>query len=138
MVEQKSTQKMTNDLSIFCTAHRRVQQGFTYVSDEKQYGEIEYWVMPDDVEGVTGDCEDFALAVRKICDDAGIKTRLVFCTLDGGGHIVLAHEGHISDCNLFVVHRRDQLEKEPDTFGTYKWLSISGYERGEPWQKVKS
>lgn len=123
--------------AIFREAHERVKRGFTYVSDEKQYGELEHWVTPDEVDNVKGDCEDFALAVRKICDDAGVKTRLVFCTLDGGGHIVLEHEGHISDCNLVIVHSRDLLERASWTFGTYKWISISGDEPGEPWQKVK-
>lgn len=124
------------DLEEFQAAHLKVKAGFTYVSDERQYGESEKWVDPVDVTAVTGDCEDFALAVRHVCREAEVKTRLLFCTLDGAGHIVLEHKGYISDCGLMAVHSHDELEDHPGTFGLYRWISLSGFEPGDGWKKV--
>ncbi len=92
--------------------------------------------MPSDVfDGSTpivGDCEDFALACRKLCRDANIPTRLVICyTEEGEGHCVLESSGWILDNRYTRVMSRDKLEKQG-----YKWLAISGFESGDDWHRI--
>lgn len=108
---------------------RKVHRGFRYVSDEQQYGVDEKWVTPDIERPVVGDCEDFALACRQLCRKEGIPTRLVLClTEDGGGHCVLECDGWILDNRHTTVKNRSKLK--------YKWLTISGYEAGDPWHRI--
>ena len=113
--------------------HRKVSKGFTYVTDQEQYGTIEKWVMPSVAyAGGTkfeGDCEDFALACRHLCRAAGIRSRLVTCILSGEGHLVLEVEGWILCNNLDRVESRDDLPN-------YKWYSMSGYEPGDDWELI--
>lgn len=113
--------------------HKKVFNKFKYEFDRDQYNEEEKWVMPkDQFNGSTrivGDCEDFALACRKLCRDADIDTRLVVCfTEDGEGHCVLECEGWILDNRYKKVMSRDDLD--------YKWLAISGFNPGDDWHKI--
>lgn len=110
-------------LDQFKKAHNDVMKVWAYRSDQDKYGTFEKWTIPGDREG---DCDDFALTVRSLCPD--LKTRLVECTVDGKGHLVLEYEGYISDCLLPCVHARDELD--------YVWKKISGYEPGDPWRKL--
>lgn len=114
----------------------KVHKHFTYKTDMEQYGTVEKWVMPSPTfKGATdfvGDCEDFALACRKLCRDAGLKTRLVVCTMDGEGHCVLECEGWIMCCNQEQLMSRDDLEKHQG----YHWLYISGFNPGDPWLEI--
>lgn len=109
--------------------HKRVLKGFKYVTDQKQFQVRERWVMPEDPERVTGDCEDFALACRKLCREQNIASRLVVCNDETGeGHCVLEVNGWILDNRQKSVIARDDLD--------YKWLAISGFESGEKWKKL--
>ena len=111
--------------------HWRVYRGFDYEYDEDQYGKKEYWTMPEDVDEVTGDCEDFALACRVLCREANIPTRLVICKTETGGmHCVLEHNGWILDNRYKHVMNRDKLD--------YTWIAISGFEPGDPWFTIKN
>ena len=47
----------------------RVKRGFTYVSDETQYGVAEDWRFPEDFDNVVGDCDDFAIAASMDATD---------------------------------------------------------------------
>ena len=115
--------------------HKRVKHGFTYVTDEKQYGVIEKWVEPYDVDKVTGDCEDFALACRKLCREANIRTRLILCKVDGAGHLVLSAGGYIFDNNESSVRSREFFESR--RYPKYEWLKASGHEPGDIWHTIE-
>lgn len=118
--------------------HGEVFDKFRYEFDHKQYGIVEKWVMPDsDFDGsqsIVGDCEDFALACRKLCRDRGIdNTRLVVCmTETNEGHCVLEVNGWILDNRRRRVVSRDELQNEG-----YKWIAISGYRSGDNWHKIE-
>jgi predicted transglutaminase-like cysteine proteinase len=127
---------MSDLLDTLDKIHRKVFRRFTYKLDEKQYGMDEYWVMPDaDYDGssrIVGDCEDFALACRKLVRDAGLDSRLVFCyTEEGEGHAVLEVEGWILDNRYEQVVSNDWLTDEG-----YEFVAVSGYESGEPWYMI--
>lgn len=118
--------------------HKKVFKNFTYKTDKAQYKIDEKWVQPskeyDGTSKIVGDCEDFALACRKLCRDAGLKTRLVFCEVGNeGGHVVLECQGWILDNRFNGVKTKDYLERNQK----YKWVMISGYEPEEPWSYVK-
>ena len=116
--------------------HRTVFKNFTYMTDKRQYDLDEKWVMPDidynEHDELAGDCEDFALACRKLVREAGIdNSRLVFClTESGGGHCVLEVDGCILDSRQIKVKRRDDIN--------YEWVAISGYNSGDPWKFIKN
>lgn len=119
--------------------HSRVYSHFTYKTDIEHYGVQEKWVMPmESFQGITslvGDCEDFALACRKLCRDSTnpiLPTRLVVCILEGEGHCVLECMGWIMCCNQKTLMSRDQLSKEG-----YDWVAISGYNPGDTWHMIK-
>lgn len=116
--------------------HRKVFNKFKYKYDSKQYGMDEYWVMPEsDFDGSTpivGDCEDFALACRKLCRDAGIDSRLVFCYVEGEGHCVLEVDGWILDNRMRKVRTNDSLTADEG----YDFIAVSGYNSGDPWYMI--
>jgi predicted transglutaminase-like cysteine proteinase len=109
--------------------HSRVLAGFTYQSDEVTYSVKEKWVTPEDADNVIGDCQDFALACRKLCREAALQTRLIICmTETGEGHCVLECEGYIFDNRRLRVAPCDDFN--------YKWVSISGHEPDDPWYEI--
>ena len=125
------TQKLTVE-----QIHKLVFSNFTYKTDKRQYKKLEYWVQPDSsydgTQKIIGDCEDFALACRKLCDDHGYMTRLVFCNTElGEGHLVLECHGYILDNRMKKVVPKSYLDRIGYTF-----ISISGYEPGEPWLEI--
>jgi predicted transglutaminase-like cysteine proteinase len=116
---------------------RLVKSNFTYKTDKSQYDKIEYWVEPsEDYDGsqpVIGDCEDFALACRKLCRDNGIATRLVYCKDEfQQGHLVLEHKGYVLDNRQDNVESIQYLARRG-----YKFISISGERPGDPWLAIK-
>jgi predicted transglutaminase-like cysteine proteinase len=119
-------------LEIIQGIHRRVMKGFTYVTDEKQYGVIEKWVQPGDPYNVTGDCEDFALACRQLLRENNLPSRLVYCEDEtGAGHLVLESSGHILDNRQRTVVSMQKLHAVG-----YKFIRISGFEPGDDWRKL--
>lgn len=116
--------------------HRKVLKNFTYKTDKKQYDTIEKWVeQPESYDGsqdVIGDCEDFALACRKLLRDLKIPSRLVYCLDEtGAGHLVLESKGFILDNRQTRVVTNTFLKRKG-----YKFLKISGYEAGDPWYNI--
>ena len=126
---------MANVFETISDIQRRVYKRFTYQTDQEQYGTIERWVMPDEAyngsTAILGDCEDFSLHCRKLCREAGLRTRLIFCTVQGEGHCVLECNGWILDNNYETIRSRDDLEK-----AGYKWFYISDFESGGPWRAI--
>ena len=117
--------------------HKKVFSKFSYITDLEKYGVEEKWVMPDitfnGTQKFTGDCEDFALACRKLIREAGIKSRLVYCVVeDGSGHCVLEVNGYILDNRFPTLLSNTKLVKKG-----YKFIAISGYESGEDWKKLR-
>jgi len=105
-----------------------IKRDFKYVTDRKQYGVDEKWVMPDGVK-IEGDCEDFALACRALCRANDIQSRLILCNVETGEmHCVLESKGYILDNRMKEVKKIDDLP--------YRWLAMSGYEKGEDWRAI--
>ena len=126
------------DLQLLEQIHDDVFSKFKYKYDHKQYGIVEKWVMPEDgfdgSQRIVGDCEDFALACRKLCRDRGINdSRLVVCmTEQNEGHCVLEVNGWILDNRRRAVVSRDALQEDG-----YRWIAISGYESGDDWFRIE-
>lgn len=127
---------LTDDqLSKVEAVHRRVFQIFEYKTDKDKYGKLEHWMDTAELQEalkrgrLVGDCDDFALACRHLLWKEGIPNRLVLCEVPGqGGHLVVEVEGYILDNNYNRVMRRQDLN--------YKWIKISGYNVGDPWQEI--
>jgi len=117
--------------------HRKMFKSFNYETDMDKYGEEEHWdIIPEEYKAgdkFSGDCENYALACRKVLRDAGWdNTRLIFCTLDGMGHCVLEVEGYVFDNRFETLSTKNYLEKKG-----YKWIAISGTEPGDKWHKLE-
>jgi predicted transglutaminase-like cysteine proteinase len=119
--------------------HRQTFDAFEYVPDERKWKTNEYWVHGKDILAMAkvghyrGDCEDLALIERHACRQIDLPNRLVFCWVPraNGYHIILECGGWIADCNHPHIMRRDDLDY------LYRWISISGYNPGDPWHYVK-
>jgi predicted transglutaminase-like cysteine proteinase len=113
----------------------RVRKDFVYKPDLLQYSKLEHWQDKESVETNLsggkwlGDCDDFALTCRYLCRQEGLPSRLVYCLTESDeGHLVLEVKGWILDNrHRWVV---------PQKWLNYTWLSISGYEQGEPWRQI--
>jgi predicted transglutaminase-like cysteine proteinase len=117
--------------------HETMFKNFRYVTDKKKHGTVEHWeVIPEDFklgDKWSSDCEDFAMAIRKICRDRNIDpTRLVVCFDETGeGHCVLEHEGYVFDNRYATLVTKKFLEQQG-----YKWIAVSGPEPGDPWFRL--
>ena len=90
----------------------RAHKGHRYVSDQEQYSLREHWT-----ESLEGDCEDFALSVRKMLKKHNIESDLVFClTETGTGHLVVSVDGWILDNRNVFVRRQQYLP--------YTWIKL--------------
>jgi len=116
-----------------------VQWRFNYTSDIEQRGAPEHWVSSGELESLDeaqkgtfkDDCDGFVLACRYQCRKVDIPNRLVFCQTETYEyHLVLEVKGWIMDNRYKYVMPRNNVP--------YKWISISGYEKGDPWHKVHS
>lgn len=112
---------------------------FAYTSDQEGRGVPEHWVDQDELAELDAmgrgefkdDCDSFALAARYQCRKVGIPSRLVFCRTErGGGHLVLEVDGYILDNRTPWVLPRDAV--------AYEWISISGYNKGDPWHQIQA
>jgi predicted transglutaminase-like cysteine proteinase len=126
------------------TAAQRVHawalRHFEYVPDQVRWGTSDHWEAPQDLiedlafKGgvVLGDCDAFAMLCRLALDRMGQRNRLVYClTEDGGGHLVCECGGFILDNRHPRVVTRDELDRSG-----YRWISMSGFETGEPWTEI--
>ena len=112
--------------------HHEIKSKFIYISDMDRYGKREYWTRSSESVGkdgkLYGDCEDFALACQVACKAIGIKSRLVTCNTENGGHhCVLGVDGFIFDNKQDEVKDRDDLD--------YKWLKIQDHDG--TWREIE-
>lgn len=95
----------------------------------------EHWQMPpphyDGTQILRDDCDGFCLAARTLLRARGIASRLVYCKVDGSGHLVVEVEGWILDSLQSTVVANTLLSAQ-----RYRWLRISGYEPGDPWRQI--
>jgi len=115
--------------------HELVPNNFKYKTDKSQYNKLEHWVEPDpSYNGTTplvGDCEDFALACRKLLRDRGIESVLIYCRDEtGAGHLVLESNGFVLD------NRQRSVVSVTWLLGRYTFLAVSGKNPGDPWREV--
>jgi len=111
-------QHITQDLT---TPHEIVgfmKDHFTFKDDEPLFGEIDYWQSPEEfLERREGDCEDFALFVKRIFDQRGIESYVVSFYGDADfAHTVLIFK---TDHERYNVINEDRLYQ-------YKAKSIEG------------
>ena len=110
------------------TIFHRVSSHFQQWPDQH-----EHWQMPpagyDGRQMLRDDCDGFCLACRVLLRQWGIANRLVYCEIDGSGHLVVEVEGWILDNRQRTVVANTLLDH-------YRWLRISGYEAGEPWREI--
>ncbi|WP_101760445.1 transglutaminase-like cysteine peptidase [Oceanicoccus sp. KOV_DT_Chl] len=93
----------------------------------------EHWQMPPanytGQQRIADDCDGFCLACRTLLRQRNIPNRLVYCEIDGGGHLVVEVNGWILDNRQKTV--------VPNTLLTeYRWLRISGFEARDSWREI--
>jgi hypothetical protein len=120
--------------------HREVFDNFEYISDAKLWATPDYWVTNQDIITMTeigefkGDCDDFALIIRYFCREHNIPSQLLFCWVPNGNppgyHLATYFYGYYSDCNHPFIMHQNEVNMIP--------ISLSGFEKGEPWHYVKS
>lgn len=112
------------------TIFHRVKSNFLNRPDR-----VEQWDMPPaDYDGsqlLSDDCDGFCLACRTLLRRRGIASRLVYCTVDGTGHLVVEVDGWILDNLQKTVVANTLLSAQK-----YRWLRISGFNQGDPWREV--
>lgn len=127
---------MDEDISLvtLIDIHNRVHDGFVYLSDDINHGQSEHWDYPDDVDDFRDDCDGFALACRKLLREQGIANRLVACTVETEGwHLVCVVGQYVLDNRYYRVMTKEELESRG-----YVFRYISGFEKGEPWEVLKT
>ena len=108
--------------------HSKVSDRFVYKADSLVWNKREHWEnyeqIPDEGK-IYGDCDCFAMACRKELRKLDLPSRLIFCLVSTTGHLVLECNGWILDNINSYVRANTSL--------AYTWVSMSGYERGDPW-----
>lgn len=109
-----------------------LKERWVFKKDIELYKVNDYWATSQESESnnLSGDCEDFAIYLRNKLSQLGIKSRLVFVKVNGGGHIiVITEKGYILD-NLqkYIVVK--------GVLRNYTFVSQSGFNVGEPWYEV--
>ena len=122
-----------SDYNTIKAIHKKVFNGFTYVTDDDQFDKIEHWHLPEDISNSYGDCDDFAIMCRKLLREAGLISRLVFCETEikGEYHLVCA-------CGQYILDNRQTTVETKGTLSRlgYKWMYVSGLEPGDDWKKL--
>lgn len=108
--------------------HSTVRRHFVQTDDRG-----ERWDMPppgyNGEQTLRDDCDGFCLACRTLLRQAGIDSRLVYCEIDDGGHLVVEVQGWILDLRQVTVVPNTLLKD-------YRWRRISGYHPGDPWREI--
>ena len=106
---------------------------FIYRSDTLNWDKLEHWESEKEIpdRGIFyGDCDSFALAIRKYLRREGINdSRLVFCQTETGGyHLIIDWQGWLLDNRYDYPVTRDEID--------YKFIKISGFNKGDNWRTV--
>lgn len=84
-----------------------VNHRITSVTDQKLYGQSEFWVLPT----TAGDCEDYVLLKRKLLLEEGFPEDVLLITVvqdeNGEGHAVLTIP--VADGDIVLDNRRDDI-----------------------------
>jgi hypothetical protein len=112
----------------FCSlqdALDKVHASFEYQGDFEQYGEFEWWALPTTGKG---DCEDFALEMRRELNSRGIHgTRILHVVVNGSGHAALELDGYIMGVNSYVVRDVNIVD----------WEFISAGDESGVWREIE-
>lgn len=126
-----SAQDQTQLLALLNSVFHRVKSNFRNRPDRG-----ERWDMPPrDYTGdqlLQDDCDGFCLACRSLLRRLEIPSRLVYCTVDGTGHLVVEVNGWIMDNLQQTVVANTLLSAQ-----RYRWLRISGFNQGDPWREIR-
>lgn len=94
------------------------------------------WQMPpvgyDGSQILRDDCDGFCLACRTLLRRRHIPSRLVYCEINGYGHLVVEVEGWILDNRQREVVANTVLRAQQH----YRFLRISGFQPGDPWKQI--
>lgn len=95
----------------------------------------EHWQMPpgnyNGSQIISDDCDGFCLACRALLRRRQIPSRLVYCEIEGTGHLVVEAQGWILDNRQRTVVANTLLSAL-----NYRWLMISGFNPGDPWREI--
>lgn len=109
--------------------HRNVKRNFRYQKEE-----VEHWGLQDGYRRFTGDCDDYAIAVRRKLTELGIPSRyLATHSKENGYHLSVVAYQYVIDFRASRVKTRKAYKKE----FRERYVIISGYNPGDPWHKVK-
>ncbi|MEG3641101.1 hypothetical protein [Magnetococcus sp. PR-3] len=69
--------------------HFELKGAFVYVPDTQQFDQLEHWssdaerdrILADHHGVLHGDCDDFALEIRRRAKDQGLPVDLMYCTV---------------------------------------------------------
>lgn len=99
---------------------------YVYVTDiEKFHTSLDVWEVLG-VDGFSGDCESYALTLKKKVDGFA-DWELWYCRLnDGGGHCILYKNGDVIDCNVKKVVSLEDYSKmyKVTEFKKYNWFVV--------------
>jgi predicted transglutaminase-like cysteine proteinase len=99
------------------------------VSDQEQYGQVEYWTIPKD----KGDCEDYVLLKQRDLQNLGFAASSLLITVvldeNGQGHAVLTVS--TKDGDFILDNRRNDILRWNDT--KYSFLKRQARENGRNW-----
>lgn len=127
-MEASTPNKQSTLLASLEIVFHQVRRNFQDKADNS-----EQWQMPPkDYDGnqvLRDDCDGFCLACRVLLRKQSIANRLVYCEVNGAGHLVVEVEGWILDNTQKTVVPNTLLRH-------YQWRRISGYEAGDPWREV--
>jgi len=109
---------------------------FGYANDLSTFGKSEYWATLAELQSrsqhgeLTGDCEDFAeICVHNLRANC-YPARFVFCQVETGDYHCVAETAGI------ILDNR-QAFPTPQNKLPYTWISISGFNPGDPWHTIE-
>lgn len=112
--------------------NRSVNQAINPVTDQDQFGVIEYWDYPNK----NGDCEDFVLLKRRLLMENGWPENALLITVvrdeEGAGHAILTVRTRQGDYILDNKHNQVQIwNKVP-----YRFVKRQSYSHPKKWTSL--
>lgn len=91
--------------------HDETMSNFTYKADV-----VDHWVKEENVvpygEEFSGDCEDYATAIKVYLEERDIAAKYIVCKVEGSryNHMVIEAEGFVVDNRHWYVSKRDDMD----------------------------